>query len=162
MNTQTNKTTNKTSIAKRIVTLANLCAAILLTVTWFLPVVQTSSRSYTMLKALDKFGGSEGAAAMGGFIFIVILYAIAILWAAIPKKWAAIVGIVYSFIPLAFCIVQISDWKSHSIDLAFGGILMIPLAILVLALSVAKLVCLLKDGKQHKSLCENPAAKSGF
>ena len=129
-----------------IVRLVSIIASVLLTLSWFLPVVKMYGHSYTMLKVLDMAGESDATA---GFIFTVVLCLISIIWSAIPKKWAAIVGTVYSLIPMVMCIGQIGSWVSNDIKLAFGAVIMIPLALAVFALSVVKLILSIMAKKQN-------------
>lgn len=146
MNNQTNKRSSKITL---IVTAINAFMALILTLTWFMPVLTVHGDSYSMPGTIDKLSGSDAEAAAIGFWFIVILCTASIAWALIPKRWAAIVGMIYAILPTILCIAQVSDWKSHGLELAFGSIIMVPLAILVFILSIIKLVVLIKAAKQN-------------
>ena len=145
MNNLKDKLTNNNLDVKRIVTLLYPLSALLLTLCWFLPVAKIFGESYSMLKLLKEAGNGEAKA---GFWFIVILCAVSIVWAVLSKKWAAIAGAIYTILPMIFCIVQVSDWKSKKLDLAVGANLLIPLSILVFVLALAKLLFVIQDGRQ--------------
>ena len=123
--------------------------ALILTFTWFMPVVKYHSMTFTMLGTLKESSG-DNSEVLAAFIFAIVLCALSIIWAAIPKLWAAIVGVLYSILPMALCIGQVNDWKKH-FDLAIGGSLMKPLSILVVLLSIVKLVVVIMEKKKRQT-----------
>lgn len=129
--------------------------ALILTFTWFMPVVSIAGRSFTMLEAMKHDRSDREAIA--AFTFYVVIFAAAVVWAALPKLWAAIVGTLYSIFPMVLCVVQVNDWSDNRyIDLLLGGHLMRALSILVFLLSIAKLAVVIMEKKRNK----NPAAEN--
>ena len=110
---------------------------------WFLPVAKIYGESYTMLEAMK----ASGQDMTGMLVFIVILYALSVVWAAIPKKWAAVTGMLYGLLPMIIAIAQVSDWRSNKLTLTAGANLMIPVAVCVVVLSLVKLIVLPKKVK---------------
>ena len=131
----------------RVICLAGVAVVLLLTLAWFLPVVKFAGKSIRFMEVFEEMGSSSSDA-QAGFWMMVVLCAISAIWLLIPKKWAAIVGMIYHLIPMILCFVQVSDWKSHDSSLAIGGALLIPLAIIAFVLCIAKLVVLIKEKKQ--------------
>ena len=127
--------------------IAAVAAAVLLVIGWLLPMVKLFGEPVSIFRVADMVGGSNGAAAKAGYVTIVVICAISILWAAIPKKWAAIVGIVYSLIPMGLTIYQLYSWTSNDTELAFGSILAVVMSVAVLILSIVKLVVLINAKK---------------
>ena len=149
MNTITNKPAKKTSPATLIV--SGICAllALLLTLVWFTPVVKIFDDSYTYSEILEIAKADENEVA--AFRAVIIISVIMIVWAAIPKLWASIVGVIYMILPAVLDIGQILDWKSKDVDLAFGGNLIIPLAVLTIIAFIVKLVFVIRDRKQDRN-----------
>ena len=137
------KTLNDLSKVKTI----SVIASILLTLTLFLPMVKLYGEALTM-KELFRMIDSSMESAIG---FVGFLYAITIIWAMIPKKWAAIVGAVNALLPILISFAFIIDCVSESAyRLGFGGFLMALLSILVFVLSVVKLIILLREKRKNR------------
>ena len=133
--------------SKKVSMITAILAA-LATLLWFMPVIKYRSDSYTLLGSFSKLSSSHMKDALLGFWLVVALCAVSVIWAIIPKLWSAIVGTVYSVLPLIFYIAQVSDWNSSGLKLTFAANLMIPVAILVLVLSIARIVCFVGDRKK--------------
>ena len=151
MNKLTNIFQNKTVTPTLIVSAICAFLAFLTTVSWLMPVVRLGNESYTMMKVLDSYHGSDAGAAAAGFWFVVILCAVSILWAVIPKTWAVVTGVVYSILPMALCLAQLSDWESSNLDLAIGAKLLGPCAVLVFCAFAMRLLVLVIEKKQSKT-----------
>lgn len=135
----------KASKLSLAVTLACLFSAVMMTVSLFLPAVSYGGRTVTLLDVAS--GHSE---AVGGFWIVAVLCALTIPWAAIPKKWAAIVGTIYTLLPMILCIVQVADLAGNGIKLAVGSIFLVLFPILLFVGLIVKLVLLIKDKKRSR------------
>lgn len=144
------KPVKKSSKITIIVSAVTAFMALMATVTWFMPVASIGSRAYTMLETLDQLSSSQAEEALIGFWFIVIFFAVNIVWAIVPKMWAAIVGIAYSFFTMIFGIVQVADWAGNNLDLAVGAVFLALFSILLFITSIVKLVFTIMDRKKNR------------
>ena len=128
--------------------------ALLSTLTWFMPTVSVLGESYSMLDTMslaEELGANEAELGQvrAGFWAVVIVCAVSVVWAAIPTLWSAIVGPIYALTPMVLCAAQVNDWKQN-FTLAIGGNLMVPLAVLVFAVSIIKLILIIIEEKREK------------
>ena len=137
------KTNNKKNVSL-IVCVITAALALLGAILWLLPVAKYHGEGITMAKAM-KLAGADGMASALGVI--VVLYAVSAVWAAIPKKWAAIVGMIYGLLPLVMSIAQVNSWKAARLDLTLCANLMVPVSVCVVVLSLVKLIVLPKTRK---------------
>lgn len=151
LNTLKDLIAKKSVKRSRLITLICAIAAALLTLTLFLPVVSIHGDSYSLLGAADKMGGSSGDAAAASVWFVIFLCAGSVVWTMIEKKWAAVTGAIYAFLPMILCVGQAADWMSNDIDMTFFGILMLLLPIVVTLLAIARAVLILKEEKENRS-----------
>ena len=171
MDNQGNKKLRKSSKQTRIVTLLCTGMALLLTLMWFMPLITVTvfgeRESFSMLdylQYLDEFNSKyahEATDNASTMWLCVISCAISIVWALIRKKWASIVGLIYSFFPMFLCIGQVQEWKNLeesmpdfgkllSVKLGFGANLLIPLSIIVTALFIVTIIYISKDKKRNQ------------
>lgn len=131
----------------RLVTLLTTLAALLAFVLLFLPVVKALGSTFTFSQ-VEKMADTEGIFAM-----LLVFFGISVIWAVIPKKWAAVVGAIYGLLPALLMISQTLDWKKqdHMSPTAASTFICI-FSVAFIVLSIAKLVILIKNKK--------PAAKA--
>ena len=155
MNNQTINNVKKISKATLIVTLINVFVAILMTLSWFLPIFSIDGETYGLLDIMaddmSSFFTDEGGK---DFLILIAIYAVTIVWAAFPKMWAGIVGTIYE-IPLIL-VTSLFYYVIHDPDYINPDSGILPgsfnfkfyASILLLILSVVKLVFTIKDKKK--------------
>lgn len=153
MDSQLNENVKKYSRATLIATLTNVVVALAMLISGFLPFMIVDGEKYGML----DFIGIPGFFEEGGPIYFFLITmigpsAIAIIWAAIPKMWAAVVGIIYA-LPLIFWayVILISMQETIEAELEFlagGFVFRKYFSILLLVLSIVKLIFTIRDKKR--------------
>lgn len=151
MDSQLNENVKKYSRATLIATLTNVVVALAMLISGFLPFMIVDGEKYGML----DFIGIPGFFEEGGPIYFFLITmigpsAIAIIWAAIPKMWAAVVGIIYA-LPLIFYTLLYSPLNPGVVaeDFLMGGFVFRKyFSILLLVLSVVKLILTIRDKKR--------------
>lgn len=151
MDSQLNENVKKYSRATLIATLTNVVVALAMLISGFLPFMIVDGEKYGML----DFIGIPGFFEEGGPIYFFLITmigpsAIAIIWAAIPKMWAAVVGIIYA-LPLIFYTLLYSPLNPGVVaeDFLMGGFVFRKYcSILLLVLSIVKLILTIRDKKR--------------
>lgn len=135
-----------------VATVAASFSAAVTAVSWFLPYVRVEGESYNVLWALNN----EDIFKNFRWIFWVFLgvCALSVLWAVIPKQWAAIIGTVQSSLYLANAATGTAGmfWfvRGSGFELDFGVYLMLPAAALTLLWTIIKLVSASGDKKRYR------------
>lgn len=147
MDNQPIKDDKKCSRATQIVTLINVIVALAMVISCFLPIMLIDGETYGVFRDINEPDFFEEI----GFIYLLGIVSpniIAIVWAAIPKKWAAVVGIIYA-IPLIlwssfilYVILQVSGFLTGTFVFRTYS------SILLLVLSIIKLIFINIDKKK--------------
>ena len=143
---QTIKTVKKSSKATLIVTLLNVFAAVMMTISWFLPIASDHGESYSLFNSIYMEPDSD---AVAYFWICAAIYAVSIIWAAIPKMWAAIVATIYVFLPASLCYFIAGMCLLADLNLGVGSVFMVIFSSLLIVLSFVKLVFAIKDKKKR-------------
>ena len=152
MDVQQSQDTKKYSKAALTVTLACAAVALAMTISGFLPfMVFDDGTKGGIFNVISEVG-------FVGFIsekylriwagYCILPQTVAIVWSAIPKKWAAIVGTAYGALLVAWSFFVYAAFIAGVDELLPGGFIFRACAsLLLLALSIAKIVITSKDKK---------------
>ena len=151
MGYQMPKPAQKSSMKTIILSAVTAFLALMMTVSWFLPVVAEGGRSQTILGSLSLLNVVEANDDPTiGFWTIIVMCASVIVWSVIPKKWSAIVGVVFAGIMASLSGSQIYQWATDGRKLAVGAILMIIFSALTCIAAVIRLIFVIMDRKQNR------------
>lgn len=151
MDSQLNENVKKYSRATLIVTLINVVITLAMVISGFLPFMIVDGEKYGILDAIGMPGFFEGEIFLS-FLWMTMIgpSVIAIIWAAIPKMWAAVVGIIYA-LPLILFNTLLSSWDQVEVTsevLTGGFVFRKYFSILLLVLSIVKLILTVRDKKR--------------
>lgn len=148
MDNQPIKDDKKCSRATQIVTLINVIVALAMVISCFLPIMLIDGETYGFLSYINEpdFFEEIGPVYLLGIVSPNI---IAIVWAAIPKKWAAVVGIIYA-IPLILwsSLILYVILQQVSVFLTGNFAFRTYSSVLLLVLSTIKLILINIDKKK--------------
>lgn len=153
MDSQSNQNVKKYSRATLIVTLINVAVTLAMVISGFLPFMIIDGEKYGLLDRIGMPGFFEGEIFLYAIMLLMIgPSAIAIIWAAIPKMWAAVVGIIYA-LPLIFwayvTLISVQETTEAELELLSGGFVFRQyLSILLFVLSIVKLILTIRDKKR--------------
>lgn len=157
------KPAKKSSRAVLGATLAAALMAVVSVVSWFLPLGGF----------LTEYVHGDGSNILSYYSMLapiprIVLYAYAVIgvlnivWSAIPKKWAAVAGVISSFLCLAAAVYMVNDciapifsnaFYSNISDYAldFGAYLILPCALFTVIWNVVKLICTAAAKKRNRT-----------
>ena len=128
----------------RTINLVGIIVAAVALVCWFLPILSAGafgfSVSYNLFTLMEY--SSDVAPVC---IITLVFFAALVLWTIFPKKWAAILAIVFSAIDLILAIVIMSAASGGVASPTFFGILIYLCSIASLVLAILKTVFIGKD-----------------